>query len=156
VLASRFYSSQGREVQIQQEVHLSSCVLDLSKRRTFFLSPMQGHEGDWYVFGFIKKTTSYGMEKNVFTLHIPPWAPHTYDFVVITSLTHPRKILFVVLQITRPQLGTSGSNENLKIFIKFLNYSPTWQSSWWFLVHAPDLCPVPAISRCLYCLQMSP
>jgi hypothetical protein len=28
--------------------------------------------------------------KNVFTLHIPPWAPYTYDFVVATSLTHPR------------------------------------------------------------------
>jgi hypothetical protein len=28
-----------------------------------------------------------------------PWAPHTYDFVVLTSLTHPRKILVVVLQI---------------------------------------------------------
>jgi hypothetical protein len=37
--------------------------------------------------------------KNVFTLHIPPWAPHTYDFIVLTSLTHPRKILLVVLQI---------------------------------------------------------
>jgi hypothetical protein len=37
--------------------------------------------------------------KNVFILHIPPWAPHTYDFVVLTSLTHPRKILLVVLQI---------------------------------------------------------
>jgi hypothetical protein len=39
--------------------------------------------------------------KNVFTLHIPPWAPHTYDFVVLTSSTHPRKILLVVLQIGR-------------------------------------------------------
>jgi hypothetical protein len=29
-------------------------------------------------------------------LHIPPWAPHTYDFVV---LAHPRKILLLVLQI---------------------------------------------------------
>jgi hypothetical protein len=28
-----------------------------------------------------------------------PWAPHTYDFVVLTSLTYPRKILLVVLQI---------------------------------------------------------
>jgi hypothetical protein len=31
----------------------------------------------------------------------PPWAPHTYDFVVLTSLTHPRKILLVVLQIRK-------------------------------------------------------
>jgi hypothetical protein len=30
---------------------------------------------------------------------IPPSAPHTYDFVVLTSLTHPRKILLVLLQI---------------------------------------------------------
>jgi hypothetical protein len=28
-----------------------------------------------------------------------PRAPHTYDFVVLTSLTHPRKILLVVLEI---------------------------------------------------------
>jgi hypothetical protein len=31
-------------------------------------------------------------------LHVPPRAPHTYDFVVLTSLTHPCKILLVVLQ----------------------------------------------------------
>jgi hypothetical protein len=36
-------------------------------------------------YGTAKKTTSYGIEKNVFTLHIPPWAPRTYDFVVLTS-----------------------------------------------------------------------
>jgi hypothetical protein len=33
-------------------------------------------------------------------LHIPPLSStHTYDFVVVTSLTHQRKILFVVLQM---------------------------------------------------------
>jgi hypothetical protein len=37
--------------------------------------------------------------KNVFTLHIPLWAPHTYGFVVLTSLTHARKTFWVVLQI---------------------------------------------------------
>jgi hypothetical protein len=36
--------------------------------------------------------------KNIFTLHIPPWAPHTYDLVVLTSITYPRKILLVALQ----------------------------------------------------------
>jgi hypothetical protein len=36
---------------------------------------------------------------NLPTLHIPPWRPHTYDFVVLTSLTHSRKILLVLLQI---------------------------------------------------------
>jgi hypothetical protein len=35
----------------------------------------------------------------VFTLHIPSWAPYIYDFVVLTSLSHPRKILLVVLQV---------------------------------------------------------
>jgi hypothetical protein len=29
----------------------------------------------------------------------PPWAPRTYDFVVPTSLTHPRTNLLIVLQI---------------------------------------------------------
>jgi hypothetical protein len=33
------------------------------------------------------------------TLHIAPWAPHTYDFVVLTSLTHPWNIRLIVLQI---------------------------------------------------------
>jgi hypothetical protein len=38
--------------------------------------------------------------KNVFTLHIPPLSStHTYDFFVLTSLAHPRRILLVVLQI---------------------------------------------------------
>jgi hypothetical protein len=45
---------------------------------------------------FIKET-SYEIEKMY--LQIPPRAPHTYDFVVLTSLTHPRKIILVVLQI---------------------------------------------------------
>jgi hypothetical protein len=43
-------------------------------------------------------------EKNIFTLHIPPWAPHTYDFVVLTSLTHSQKILLVVLQIGKYEI----------------------------------------------------
>jgi hypothetical protein len=33
----------------------------------------------------------------VYLLYIFPGAPHTYDFVALTSLTHPRKILLVVL-----------------------------------------------------------
>jgi hypothetical protein len=37
--------------------------------------------------------------KNVFTL----WVPHTYDFIVLTSLTHPRKIVLVVLQIGKQE-----------------------------------------------------
>jgi hypothetical protein len=46
-----------------------------------------------------RKQQATGLKKNVFTLHIPPWAPYTYDFVVLTSLTHPRKIILVVLRI---------------------------------------------------------
>jgi hypothetical protein len=52
------------------------------------------------VFDFIKKTTNYGIGK-IYLLYIFPLsAPHTYDFVVLTSLTDPRKILLVVLQTT--------------------------------------------------------
>jgi hypothetical protein len=29
--------------------------------------------------------------KNVFTLHIPPWAPYTYDFLVLNSSAQPKK-----------------------------------------------------------------
>jgi hypothetical protein len=33
--------------------------------------------------------------KKIYLLYIfPPWAPHTYDFVVVASLTHPRKNYF--------------------------------------------------------------
>jgi hypothetical protein len=32
-------------------------------------------------------------------IFLPPRAPHTYEFDILTSLTHPRKILLVVLQI---------------------------------------------------------
>jgi hypothetical protein len=46
------------------------------------------------VFGFMKKTTSYRIEKMY--LHIPPEL-HT----LMTSLTHPRKILLVVVQIRK-------------------------------------------------------
>jgi hypothetical protein len=37
--------------------------------------------------------------KKIFTLHIPHGAPYIYDFIVLTSLTHSRKIILVVLQI---------------------------------------------------------
>jgi hypothetical protein len=37
--------------------------------------------------------------QNLFTLHILLWIAHTYDFVVLTSLTHPRKFWGVLLQI---------------------------------------------------------
>jgi hypothetical protein len=33
--------------------------------------------------------------KNVFTVHTPPWSPHTYELFVLTSLTHPRKFFWL-------------------------------------------------------------
>jgi hypothetical protein len=69
--------------------------------------------------------------KNVFTLHIPPWAPHTYDFVVLTSLTHPRKILLVVLQIGNRKSQRLISNPKYKqlrpVYIE-------WEGFFFFLV----------------------
>jgi hypothetical protein len=38
-------------------------------------------------------------KKCIYSTYSPLRAPHTYDFVVLTSLPHPRKILLVVLQI---------------------------------------------------------
>jgi hypothetical protein len=57
------------------------------------------YEGGLISLCFLKKTTSYGIEK-MYLLYIFPLELHTliYDFVVLTSLTNPRKILFVVLQ----------------------------------------------------------
>jgi hypothetical protein len=46
-----------------------------------------------------KENNKLRIRKNVFTLHIPLWAPHTYGFVVLTSLNHPRKNLLFVLQV---------------------------------------------------------
>jgi hypothetical protein len=56
--------------------------------------------GNWQVFGFIKKKKpSYGIGKKCVYTYFSPSSTHLYDFVVLTSLTHPRKILLVVLQI---------------------------------------------------------
>jgi hypothetical protein len=38
------------------------------------------------------------LKKYIYSTYSPR-APHTYDFVVVTSLTHSRKILLVALQI---------------------------------------------------------
>jgi hypothetical protein len=57
------------------------------------------YEKGWYVPLLYKENNKLRGWKNVFTLHIPPWGPHTYGFVVLTYLTHPREILLVVLQI---------------------------------------------------------
>jgi hypothetical protein len=47
----------------------------------------------------MKKTTNYGIEEMYLLYIFPLSSTHTYDFVVLTYLTHPRKILLFVLQI---------------------------------------------------------
>jgi hypothetical protein len=65
-------------------------------RYTRFLAYLRGGADKSLAY---KENNKLRYWKNVFTLHIPPWAPHTYDFVVLTSLTHPSEILLVMLQI---------------------------------------------------------
>jgi hypothetical protein len=50
----------------------------------------------WEVFSFIKKTTSYGIEKYIYSTYSPLSSTHLY-FVILNSLT--RKIFLVVLKI---------------------------------------------------------
>jgi hypothetical protein len=45
-----------------------------------------------------KEKRNYGIENKYIYSTYSPWAPHTYDFVVLTSLSHPRKIVLFVLQ----------------------------------------------------------
>jgi hypothetical protein len=40
-------------------------------------------------------------KKCIYFTYSPPWAPHNYDLIDLTSLTHSRKILLVVLQIRK-------------------------------------------------------
>jgi hypothetical protein len=42
--------------------------------------------------------------KSVYSAY-SPWAPHTNDFVVLTSLSHSRKIILFVLQIGKQEIG---------------------------------------------------
>jgi hypothetical protein len=44
-----------------------------------------------------KEKTSYRMEKGSYSTNSPLSPTHTYGFVVLTSLTHPRKTLLVVV-----------------------------------------------------------
>jgi hypothetical protein len=47
-----------------------------------------------------RKQQVTGLKKCIYSTYSPR-APHTYDFVVLTSLTHSRNILLVVLQIEK-------------------------------------------------------
>jgi hypothetical protein len=64
-----------------------------------------------------------GTKKCIYSTH-PPWSPHTYDFVVLTSLTHPRKILLLVLQIGKtkdlsaPTIERPDASGKLEVLIK--------------------------------------
>jgi hypothetical protein len=50
----------------------------------------------------------------------PPWAPHTYDFVVLTSLTHPRKIILVVLQELHQKYLTTANSKVMETELRLL------------------------------------
>jgi hypothetical protein len=63
------------------------------------------YEGGANVFGIIKKTTSYVIKKMYLLYIFPLSATHTYDFVALTSLTRPRKIILVVLQVRKCETG---------------------------------------------------
>jgi hypothetical protein len=77
---------------IYLSIYLSICLSAINL--SIYLSTYEGLISLW----LSKENNKLRDWKNVFTLHIPPWAPHTYDFVVLTSLTHPRKVILVVLQ----------------------------------------------------------
>jgi hypothetical protein len=64
--------------------------------------------------------------KIVFTLYISPRAPHTYDFVVLTSLTHPRNILMVVLQIRKAKDLSASLRTLTRIFFCFWKWLIFW------------------------------
>jgi hypothetical protein len=56
-----------------------------------------GGGGGLISLGFIKKPTSHSIE-NMYLLYIFSPEQHTYDSVVLTSLTQPTQILLFVLQ----------------------------------------------------------
>jgi hypothetical protein len=51
-----------------------------------------GYERELISLWHYKENNKLQDLKNIFALYIPSWAPHTNDFVVLTSLTHSRKI----------------------------------------------------------------
>jgi hypothetical protein len=57
-----------------------------------------------------------------------PWAPHTYDFVVLTSLIHPRKIILVALQIGKWEIGKAKDlSAPLRIIPSVLLSNEIWR-----------------------------
>jgi hypothetical protein len=65
----------------------------------------------------------------------PPWAPHTYDFFILTSLTHPRKILLIVLEL--------GKAKDLSAPLRNLRHHKDIPGEW---IHGnqEETCPGPS------------
>jgi hypothetical protein len=80
------------------------CSLE-TLRTTFRTESPRGLISLWF---YKENNNLRDWKKNVFTLYIPPWTPHTYDFVVLISLTHPKKILLVLLQIEKYEKKNIG------------------------------------------------
>jgi hypothetical protein len=55
---------------------------------------IQEYEEELVNLWLYKENNKLRVWKCVFTLHIPPWPPHTYNFVVLISWTHSRKNCF--------------------------------------------------------------
>jgi hypothetical protein len=64
------------------------------------MSPVELYEGGLISLWLYKENDNPQDWKKCIYSTSSPWAPHIYDFVVLTSLTHPRKMLSVVLQTT--------------------------------------------------------
>jgi hypothetical protein len=61
---------------------------------------VQGGGGTDKSLALQRKQQATGLKKYIYCTY-SPCAPHTYDFIVLTSLTQPRKILLIVLQIEK-------------------------------------------------------
>jgi hypothetical protein len=105
-------------------IRVSLCFMTMPVSMWPSLSRIRGGWG-LICLWFYKKNNKLQDWKNVFTLYIPPWAPHTYDFVVLTSLTHPRKIILVVQQIRKAKVPLHMLNF---MHSKVLDISPAAQT----------------------------
>jgi hypothetical protein len=61
---------------------------------TALLAFLAYYKGGLICLWLYKEKTSYGIKK-MYLYIPPPNSRHTYDFVVVTSLTHPRKIIWL-------------------------------------------------------------
>jgi hypothetical protein len=96
-------------------VKSSNWLVSLSKQRTFtptcnetytlnlWLPFILRHEYEG-ILALEKNHKVTGLKKYIYSTY-SHWSPHTYDFVVLTSWTHPRNILLIVLQIGKQEVG---------------------------------------------------